>query len=525
MTIATHQDLDCDVLVVGSGGGALTGALIAASRGLSVVVAEASEFFGGTTAYSGGGMWLPLNAVLRRDGNVDSAESVATYFHAVVGDRTPRELQDAFLDHGAPLVDALEQLEPMAFQQLPWPDYFGAAPEASAHGRHIIPQPLTPDELGDLRELVRPPLAVERAGHELPPHVGGGQALIGRLLLALRKFENVTLLSRATCDELLVDDGRVVGAVLDRDEGRVKVRADRGVLIAAGGFEQNQELREQHGVPGYARDTMGAPANVGKALQAALEVGADTDLMDQAWWSPGITHPDGTSSFSLWLTGGIFVDEHGRRFVNESWPYDRLGRAVIDRMESGEMTLPFWFVYDDSDGSLPPVRATSIPVGDPADYEAAGLWHTADTLPELAALIGVPAERLVETVRRFNELAARETDEDFGRGDEPYDRAFSGGASPLAPIEKGPFHAAAFGISDLGTKGGLRTDASARVLDREGRPIEGLYAAGNSMAAVSGTTYPGGGNPIGACMVFSYLAALDMAARRPVRSPDVREVS
>lgn len=518
MHIATDQDLtdrglDCDVLVVGSGGGALTGALIAASRGLRVVVAEASEYFGGTTAYSGGGMWLPMNAVLRRDGNVDSAESVATYFRAVVGDRTPRDLQDAFLDNGAPLVDALEQLEPMAFQQLPWPDYFGAAPEASAHGRHIIPQPLTPEELGELRNLVRPPLAVERAGHELPPHVGGGQALIGRLLLALQRFDNVTLLGNAACDELVVDDGRVVGAFVETTGGRVQVRAERGVLLAAGGFEQNQQLRDQYGVPGQTCDSMGAPANVGKALEAALRVGADVDLMDQAWWSPGITHPDGTSSFSLWLTGGIFVDKHGRRFVNESWPYDRLGRAIIERMDAGEMQLPFWFVYDDRDGSTPPVRATSVPVGDAADYEAAGLWHTADTLAGLAEKIGVPADELERTVARFNELAATEKDEDFGRGDEAYDRAFSGGASPLVPVEKGPFHAAAFGISDLGTKGGLRTDTSARVLDREGQPISGLYAAGNSMAAVSGTTYPAGGNPIGACMVFSYLAALDMASR------------
>lgn len=515
MTSTTQQDHDCDVLLVGSGGGALTGALIAASRGLSVIVAEASEYFGGTTAYSGGGMWLPMNAVLRRDGNDDTAESVTTYFRAVVGDRTPRDVQDAFLANGAPLIDALEQLEPMAFQQLPWPDYFGAAPEASAHGRHIIPQSLTAEELGDLRALVRPPLAVERRGHALPATVGGGQALIGRLLLALDRFENVTLLNRATCDELLVEDGRVVGAVLDRDGGRVRVRAERGVLIAAGGFEQNQELRERFDVPGHARDTMGAPANTGKVLEAALRIGADVDLMDQAWWSPGITHPDGTSSFSLWLTGGIFVDDHGRRFVNESAPYDRLGRSIIELLDADRMSLPFWFVYDDREGIVPPVRATSVPVGDPADYEAAGLWHTADTLPELAALIGVPADELVATVRRFNEQAERAVDEDFGRGDEPYDRSFSGGASPLVPIEKGPFHAAAFGLSDLGTKGGLRTDAAARVLDPEGQPIGGLYAAGNSMAAVSGTTYPGGGNPIGACMVFSYLAALDMAAYTP----------
>jgi predicted oxidoreductase len=147
-------------------------------------------------------------------------------------------------------------------------------------------------------------------------------------------------------------------------------------------------------------------------------------------------------------------------------------------------------------------------------YRAAGLWRTADTLEELAEAIGVPADELEATVSRFNTLVAAGADTDFGRGDEPYDRAFSRGKPPLTPIETPPFHAAAFGLSDLGTKGGLRTDTRARVLDAHGHPIPGLYAAGNTMAAVSGTTYPGGGNPIGASMLFSHLAALDMAQQR-----------
>jgi len=143
------------------------------------------------------------------------------------------------------------------------------------------------------------------------------------------------------------------------------------------------------------------------------------------------------------------------------------------------------------------------------------LWRTADTLVGLAQAIGVPADNLLGTVARYNEMVAKGADADFGRGDEAYDRAFSNGEPPLVPIDKAPFHAAAFGLSDLGTKGGLRTDSRARVLDEAGVAIVGLYAAGNTMAAVSGTTYPGGGNPIGASMVFSHLAALDMAGARP----------
>lgn len=171
-------------------------------------------------------------------------------------------------------------------------------------------------------------------------------------------------------------------------------------------------------------------------------------------------------------------------------------------------------VFDDRRGATPPVKATNVSMVDPADYRAAGLWRTAGTLDELASSIGVPGPALTETVRRYNAMVAAGADTDFGRGDEAYDRAFSRGKPPLVPIDTPPFHAAAFGLSDLGTKGGLRTDSHARVLDKTGEPIPGLYAAGNTMAAVSGTTYPGGGNPIGASMLFSHLAALDMARPR-----------
>ena len=169
-----------------------------------------------------------------------------------------------------------------------------------------------------------------------------------------------------------------------------------------------------------------------------MAAGAATDLMDQAWWSPGLTHPDGRSAFALWFTGGIFVNQDGKRFVNESGPYDRIGKAVIDQIACGAMTLPFWMIYDDREGLVPPVKATNVSMVASERYVEAGLWHTADTLPELAAKIGVDAENLVSTVKRFNEFVAAGTDEDFGRGDEAYDRAFSGGRSPMLPIEKAP---------------------------------------------------------------------------------------
>lgn len=509
---------ECDVLVAGSGAGGLTGAYTAVREGLQVQLVEATEKFGGTTAYSGGGgMWFPANAVLTRAGGDDTIADAVEYYTAVVGDRTPRALQEAYVRAGAPLIDYLECDESLRFQVLPWPDYFGKAPKARGDGmRHIAAKALRVSAAADLRELVRGPLDAEWRGAAVPDdYFVGGRALVARLLLAARQYPNSAVALNSALTELVREDGRVTGAVITEGNTTRAVRARRGVLLAAGGFEQNPQMRAEYRVPGSARDSMGPWGNRGLAHLAAIAAGADTDLMDQAWWSPGLTHPDGRSAFSLWFTGGIFVDDAGRRFTNESQAYDRLGRSVLAAMADGAVTLPYWMVYDDAEGAVPPVKATNVSMMEPQRYVDAGLWHTADTLEELAARIGVPADNLVHTVARFNEFVARGVDEDFGRGDEPYDRAFSAGASPLAPIVTPPFHAAAFGISDLGTKGGLRTDATGRVLDNGGGVIPGLYAAGNTMAAPSGTTYPGGGNPIGTSMVFSHLAVLDMVKGHP----------
>ncbi|BBZ75942.1 3-ketosteroid-delta-1-dehydrogenase [Mycolicibacterium anyangense] len=511
-------DQTVDVVVAGSGGG-ITGAYTAAREGLSVVLAEATGKFGGTTAYSGGGgMWFPCNPVLQRAGSDDTVERALNYFHSVVGDRTPRDLQDAYVRGGAALIEYLEADENFAFTVLPWPDYFGKAPDARTDGlRHIVAVPIRDEKLGPYAGTVGGPLDTERLGAPAPGKLFGGRALIGRFLAALSGFPDATLYRNAELVDLIIDGGRVVGAVVRRDGEQVRIGARRGVLLAAGGFEHNPELRQRYGVPGDPTDSMGCPGNTGAALQAAIRAGASLDLMDQAWWSPGLTHPDGRSAFALWFTGGIFVNDAGQRFVNESAAYDRIGRAIIDEMQAGQLHTPLWMIYDDREGEVPPVKATNVSMVETERYRDAGLWLTATTLAELAESIGVAADALERTVARFNQMVADGADTDFGRGDEAYDRAFSQGRSPLVPVDQPPFHAAAFGLSDLGTKGGLRTDAQARVLDGDGVPIPGLYAAGNTMAAVSGTTYPGGGNPIGASMLFSHLAALDMAGR-PVRS-------
>ncbi|OBI85165.1 FAD-binding protein [Mycobacterium asiaticum] len=514
--LAVEWTEEHDVLVAGSGGGGVTGAYTAAREGLDVLLVEATDKFGGTTAYSGGGgVWFPCNPVLIRAGTDDTIEDALTYYRAVVGDRTPRELQETYVRGGAPLVEYLEQDPNIKFVPLPWPDYYGKAPKARLDGqRHIAAKPLKVAAAPELRDAIRGPLDTDRLGAPTPPdYYIGGRALIARFLKAIAQHPNATLRRDTALVELVVDDGKVVGAVVENAGRRSAIRTRRGVLLAAGGFEGNEDLRRRYGVPGVARDTMGGPGSRGQALQAGIAAGADTDLLDQAWWSPGMTHPDGRSAFALWFTGGIFVNQDGNRFVNESRAYDRAGREIIAQLQDGSLTLPYWMIYDDREGEVPPVKAANVSIVETQRYLDAGLWHTAGTLEGLATKIGVPPDALVAAVARFNGFAATGVDEDFGRGDEAFDRAFSGGASPLVPIDRPPFHAAAFGISDLGTKGGLRTDAAARVLDRSGHPIPGLYAAGNTMAAPSGTAYPGGGNPIGTSMLFSHLAVRDMLGR------------
>lgn len=507
---------ECDVLVAGSGAGGVTGAYTAAREGLEVILVEAGDKFGGTTAYSGGGgMWFPVNPVLVRAGTDDTIDDALEYYTAVVGDRTPRELQETYVRSGAPLIEYLETDDNLRFQAFPWPDYFGKAPKARGDGmRHIAARALKVAAAPDLRELVRGPLDTDRLGAPQPEdYFIGGRALIARFLLALKAYPKASTRLNTALVELIKDNGAIIGAVVESGGDRMAIRARRGVLLAAGGFEHNDEMRARYGVPGASRDTMGPPGNRGLAHLAGIKAGADTDLMDQAWWSPGLTHPDGRSAFALWFTGGIFVNSHGERFTNESAAYDRLGREVVAAIADGSITLPYWMIYDDTAGLAPPVKATNVSMVEHGKYVEAGLWRTADTLEELAVAIGVPADNLVHTVARFNECVATGVDEDFGRGDEPYDRAFSGGKPPLYAITTPPFHAAAFGISDLGTKGGLRTDTAARVLDVSGAVIPGLYAAGNTMAAPSGTVYPGGGNPIGTSMVFAHLAVRDLLSQ------------
>ncbi|MDJ0360323.1 FAD-dependent oxidoreductase [Rhodococcus sp. H29-C3] len=505
-----HESIECDVLVIGSGGGALTGAYCAAEAGQDTLVLEKTPLLGGTSAYSGGAVWLPGTAVQDRANIGDSTAKAREYLRSVVGDYEV-DRQEAFVSTAPDVVDLLEKNPHIEFEWRPFPDYF-RAPGRMDSGRAINALDIEPSAVGDLLERVRPELDADRDGAPHPEgKLGGGRALISRLLLALESTGNSRVLTETALTELIVEDDAVVGALATGPDGKtLRILARRGVLIAAGGIEKDQPLRDAESMPGLARWSM-APegSNTGDAIQAAVRVGADTTLAGQAWYCPGVALPDGSAAFMVGVRGGLLVDDAGKRYLNESLPYDQFGRAMI---EHGSERSYLIFEATDSAAVIPTISIPSVAAD--AHFEA-GTWVTADTIEELAALIEVSPEVLCSTVDQFNEYATTGIDEQFHRGEDPYDKFFCRPVpelpnAALTPLKKGPYVAARIVLSDLGTKSGVRTDVDARVLRENDTPIAGLYAAGNTSASLSGAKYPGPGVPLGTAMVFAYRAVRAM---------------
>ena len=508
-----------DVVVVGSGGGALTGAALAARAGLSVCVIEKTPLIGGTSAYSGGACWLPGSQVQQRAGIPDSTEGARDYLAAILQDGDPTKVE-AFLTTAPRLVAELEDDPDLDFEWLPFSEYYDA-PGRVPFGRSIQPTSIKRADLRpEVAELVRPPVERDRAGEGGRNTLTGGQALIARLATILVR-EGGTIRTSLPVTGLVTDPddpgGRVVGVAAMSPEGPIEIGAGRGVLLAAGGFEGNAAMRREHDVPGDTAWTM-APrdTNTGEPIQAAVALGAATDFSPLGWFCPGLEQPDGSGSFTLGFRSGLMVDQGGRRYANECLPYDRFGREMALAPER----IPSWYVFDSrEDGRLP---AIAMPEGDPAAHLEAGTWVSAPTIGELAAAAGLPADALAETVERFDRFAATGVDDDFHRGEDEYDTFFAAGHGPnksLSELDAPPYFAARFVLSDLGTKGGLVTDAAGRVLRADGTAIPGLYAAGNTAASVFGSVYPGPGAPLGSAMVFAALAVEDLLASGRSASP------
>lgn len=520
-----------DVIVVGSGGG-LIGAYAAAARGLKTLVIEKTEYVGGTTAYSGAGIWLPGNPAEVRGGGESDAVNARAYLDAIVGDDAPEPLREAYLEVGPRMIEELEA-NPL-FGQFVYsavPDYYADAPGSYAVGHTIFPEPVAEADLEGLADLVRRPVWTERWGVDAGTELGGGRALIGRALHAFICTGNGVLKTNTGLKSLIVENDVVVGVVAEHDGDDVVFHATKGVILASGGFERNAALREKYQPVVHTDEwTMGCPGNTGAALEAGIAIGAATDLLDASWFVPGLQVPNNRPIFWTGTWTGIYVNDAGERFMNENIPYDQGGNTMVWLQATSDVShLPAHWIFDqrqiDDNAWQLPVDPVVPGWFDVDTWIEAGALKKADTLAELAEIIGVPAGALEKTVAQYNEYVATGVDEDFHRGEAPWDRflvtfagAFAGytahkeGPNPcLAAIDRGPYYAASLVISDLGTKGGLRTDASSRVLREDGSVIDGLYASGNTMAAMSGRVYPGAGVPVGSTMAFSYLAALDMA--------------
>jgi 3-oxosteroid 1-dehydrogenase len=558
-----------DVVVVGSGAAGMTAAMTAAHRGLRTVLIEKASCYGGSTARSGGGVWIPNNAVLQRDGVRDTPEAAHDYLHSIIGDVVSAERIDTYLERGPEALSFVLANTPLRMQWVPdYSDYYPEAPGGRLGGRSIEPTPFNGKKLGPELARLEPdygkaPLnvSVTQADYRwlnlIRRHWRGkvrmlrvglrwifamltgrrllvrGQALSACMRLGLQSADVPLLLDTALV-ELVSEGGRVTGVLVEHEGQRRTLRAKQGVILASGGFEHNAEMRAKYQrAPISTEWTVGAKANTGDGINAGAAIGGALDLMDDAWWGPSIPLSGGPW-FCLaerTLPGGIMVNDRGRRFMNEAAPYVE----AVHRMYGGEFgrgdgpaeNIPAWMVLDQGYRNRYVFAGLTPKQPFPGRWYKAGSLVKGDTIAELAQTMGVPADALVATVERFNAFAVAGKDDDFGRGDSGYDRYYGDPkmTNPsLGAIKDGPFYAVTMVPGDLGTKGGLRTDARARVLREDGSAIEGLYAAGNVSAPVMGHTYAGPGATIGPALTFGYLAALDIADRAADAAPAPQEL-
>ena len=561
-------DTVVDVLVVGSGGGGMTAALAAQAAGLDTLVVEKSAQFGGSTALSGGGIWVPGAPSQRRQGYAPDPEETFDYLRRITGGLVSDARLRTYVTAAPEMMEFLEKRSTwFDFVWKPgYADYYPEVPGGSALGSTINVPAIDLRKLGDDEQHLLRPLALAPKGIWFAPkdlrlfyqvrqnwrgkavlvkliyrmfraRVFGdrmaaiGQSLAARMRLAMTDH-GIPLWLDAPMIELIRDGdgagGAVTGAVVERDGRAQRIGARGGVILASGGFDHDMEWRREH-LPVLEKDwSFGNPAATGDGIRAGEKVGAATDLLDEAWWFPAMCWPDGRLQFMLnerMMPSQFVVNGAGERFINEAAPYMDFAHAMISGEQSGVTHIPCWLITDKRSfhryvvgGHLPIPKIPFAPVPTgwklPKAWLDSGIVKEAGSWEELAGKIGVPADALRQTATRFNELAHQGHDDDFNRGDSAYDNYYGDPTLPnpnLHPIGKPPYYAFQIILGDLGTSGGLRTDEFARVLDADDAVIAGLYAVGNASAAVMGRSYAGAGATIGPAMTFGYVAARHIA--------------
>ncbi|NUR43781.1 MAG: 3-oxosteroid 1-dehydrogenase [Streptomyces sp.] len=539
-----------DVVVIGSGAAGMTAALTAAKQGLSCVVLEKAPTFGGSAARSGAGIWIPNNPVILAAGVPDTPAKAAAYLAAVVGADVPAARQQAFLTHGPAMISFVMANSPLRFRWMEgYSDYYPELPGGLPNGRSIEPDYLDGNVLGAELAHLNPSYmevpdgmvvfsadykwltlaAVSAKGLAVATEclargtkaltlgqkpLTMGQSLAGGLRKGLLDA-GVPVRLNTPLTDLLVESGAVTGAVTPAG----LYRARRAVVVGSGGFEHNLAMRTQYQRQPIGTDwTVGAKENTGDGIRAGQRAGGALALMDDAWWGPAIPLP-GQPYFCLaerTLPGGLMVNAAGARFVNEAAPYSDVVHIMYDRNPT-DPDIPAWLIVDQNYRNRYLFKDVSPTLGFPDDWYSSGAARKAWTVDALATAIGVAPAALRTTVSRFNSLALQGKDTDQHRGDSAYDHYYTDPSvlpnSCLAPLWLPPYYAFRIVPGDLGTKGGLVTDARARVLRDDGTVVPGLYAAGNASAAVMGHSYAGAGSTIGPAMTFGYIAAKDIADR------------
>ncbi len=559
--MSTGWDGSVDLVIAGSGGGGMVAGLAAIDCGLEPLIIEKQSLVGGSTGLSGGIVWLPNNPLMRADGITDSHEDGLAYLADVVGNvgaASSPERREMFLTAGYEMINFLVRKGVRLIRCAGWSDYYPNHKGGNEAGRAVEGIPFDAAQLGGWRDKVQPPLAKNYGfvvlTNELrsvqyfnrsprafavatrvflrtaAARIGrrqvltNGASLIAQMLKALIDLTDgrPPLWTNAAMDDLIIEDGRVAGVRVSRDGAPLNIEARKGVLLAAGGFGHNREMRRRYSgdQPNEAQWSIANAGDTGEVLQAAMRLSAQTDLLDEAWWLPSVFIANGGAAAASLGSGrqrpgAIYVDSTGRRFCNESNSYVEVGKAMY-----ANKAVPCWMVFDDGYVRRYVTSTNPLKRGEhlPPELIETGAVKRCDTIAGLAHQIDLPADELARTIQRFNKFAAKGLDPDFGRGQSAYNDCLGDpGHRPNAavgPLDRAPYYATRVFPADVGTCGGVITNEHAQVLDERGRVIEGLYATGNTTATVMGRTYPGAGASIASSMVFGYVAARHAAGRK-----------